>query len=87
MTNEKAVEILKAYKQKLEVSCSNQLYEDIEAFDIAIQAIETGEVYMAGKDYNLYLEGYKEGMSDYKKIVKENEELKAELKKLKDRND
>ena len=37
---------------------------------------------MTGKDYNLYLEGYKEGMSDYKTIVKENERLKRVISLL-----
>ena len=36
MTNREAIEILKAYKQRLENSCSNQLDKDIKAFDIAI---------------------------------------------------
>ena len=40
MSKEEAIEILKAYKQNLQNSYSNQLYEDIEAFDIAIKALE-----------------------------------------------
>ena len=36
----KDVEILKAYKQRLENSCSNQLDADIEAFDNAIKALK-----------------------------------------------
>ena len=39
MTNERAVEILKAYKQRLEASCSNQLDADIDAFDMAIKLL------------------------------------------------
>lgn len=39
MTNKEAIEILKAYKQRLENSCSNQLDKDIKAFDIAIGAL------------------------------------------------
>lgn len=40
MTNKEAIEILKVYKQKLENSCSNQLDEDIKAFDLALKALE-----------------------------------------------
>jgi hypothetical protein len=43
MTGEKALEIIKAYKKKLENSCSNQLDEDIKAFDLAIKALERSE--------------------------------------------
>ena len=39
-TNKEAIEILKAYKQRLENSCSNQLDEDIKAFDLALKALE-----------------------------------------------
>lgn len=34
------VEILEAYKQRLEDSCSNQLDADIEAFDNAIKTLK-----------------------------------------------
>ena len=40
MTTQEAVEIIEAYKQKLENSCSNQLDKDIMAFDLAIEALE-----------------------------------------------
>lgn len=40
MSKEEAIEILKAYKQNLLNSCSNQLDGDIEAFDIAIKALD-----------------------------------------------
>jgi hypothetical protein len=40
MTVEEALVIIKAYKQKLENSCSNQLDEDIKAFNLAIKALE-----------------------------------------------
>ena len=40
MNNKEAIEILKVYKQKLEYSCSNQLDKDIEAFSLAIKALE-----------------------------------------------
>lgn len=65
MTNEEAIEIIKAYKDRLTSSCSNQLDNDIEAFNLAIKALETGEVYMTGEDYNLYIEGYKAGKKDF----------------------
>lgn len=57
--------------------------EDFEAIRSAIKIVETGEVYMTAEDYNLFLEGYKEGMGDYKKIVEENERLTQEIKRLK----
>ena len=40
MTNKEAIEILKGYKQRLECSCSNKLDKDIEAFYMAIKALE-----------------------------------------------
>ena len=40
MTNEEASKIIKAYKQRLENTCSNKLDEDINAFDLAIKALE-----------------------------------------------
>ena len=52
-----------------------------QAVLVAVKALETGEVYMTSKDYDLFLEGYKKGMGDYKKIVEENEQLKEELER------
>ena len=49
MTNEKAVKVLTILR---------------DALNIAIQAIETGDVYMNAEDYNVFLEGYKQGMAD-----------------------
>ena len=43
MNNKEAIEILKAYKQKLDNACSNQLDEDSKAFDLAINALEFQE--------------------------------------------
>ena len=43
MTNEEAIEIIKAYKDRLTNSCSNLLDNDIEAFTIAIEAMEENE--------------------------------------------
>lgn len=40
MTNEQAKEIMKAYRDRLTSSCSNQLDSDIEAFNLAIEALE-----------------------------------------------
>lgn len=40
ITKEKAIEILEVYKVKLTESCSNQLDEDIKAFDMAINALK-----------------------------------------------
>lgn len=57
--------------------------EDFEAIRSAIEIVETGEIYMTAKDYDLFLEGYKEGIGDYKKIVEENERLTQEIRRLK----
>ena len=40
MTNKEALEIIKAYKQRLVNSCSNKLDEDTNAFDLAIKALK-----------------------------------------------
>lgn len=40
MTREEAIEVIKAYKDKLTNSASNQLDGDIEAFDMAIKALK-----------------------------------------------
>lgn len=36
-----------------------------EEITLAIQALEIGEVYITGEDYNLYMEGYKAGKKDF----------------------
>lgn len=36
-----------------------------EEITLAIQALETGEIYITGEDYNLYMEGYKAGKKDF----------------------
>lgn len=38
--------------------------KDVEAFKVAIQAINDREVYMIGADYDLYLGGYKRCLMD-----------------------
>lgn len=58
MTNEEAIRIMQTY---IDVKSESEA----EALDIAIKALETGEVYMTGEDYNLYMEGYKAGKSDF----------------------
>lgn len=40
MTREEAIEVIKAYRDKLTHSASNQLDGDIEAFNMAIEALE-----------------------------------------------
>ena len=40
MTREEAIEIIKAYREKLNNSVSNQLDGDIKALDMAISALE-----------------------------------------------
>lgn len=66
MTNEEAIEILKQRKVCMEcVVEPSDCYKCIAAFNLAIKALETGEVYMTGEDYNLYMEGYKAGKKDF----------------------
>lgn len=59
MTTEQAIKWLKGLKANEILSATK------EALDIAIKALETGEVYMTGEDYNLYMEGYKAGKRDF----------------------
>lgn len=40
MTREETIEVIKAYRDKLTNSASNQLDGDIEAFDKAIESLE-----------------------------------------------
>lgn len=40
MTNKEALEIIEAYRDKLKSSASNELDEDIAAFDAAIDALK-----------------------------------------------
>ena len=59
MTNENAIKWLVSVKERTIADLPK------EALDIAIKALETGEVYMTGEDYNLYMEGYKAGKKDF----------------------
>lgn len=59
MTNEEAIEWLVSVKERTIADLPKA------ALDIAIKALETGEVYMTGEDYNLYMEGYKAGKKDF----------------------
>lgn len=43
MTREEAIEILKLYCKRLTDSVSNQLDKDIEAFEMAIEALKENE--------------------------------------------
>lgn len=51
MNTEQAVNELKNYHRE-----DGTVPEEIT---LAIQALETGEIYITGEDYNLYMEGYK----------------------------
>lgn len=72
MTNEEAIERLQRSKRNLELGktigavTKEGADERIEAYDLAIKALETGEIYITGEDYNLYMEGYKAGKRDFK---------------------
>ena len=61
MTNEEAVKLI----QEIEEDGRNVTSEHIKALNLATNALETGEVYMTGEDYNLYIEGYKAGKNDF----------------------
>lgn len=64
MTNEEAIEELKGLKEFINGTRLNGEIR-VEVFDLAIKALETGEVYMTGEDYNLYMEGYKDAKKDF----------------------
>ena len=66
MTNEEAIKYLIA-PIATSTEPSAEYLKQKEAYDLAIKALETGEVYMTGEDYNLYMEGYKSGLSDGRK--------------------
>jgi hypothetical protein len=65
MNNKEAIEILKVYKQKLENSCSNQLDEDIMAFDFAIKALDLVEQLENMRDNAYRLYNVEKGDGDY----------------------
>lgn len=72
MTPEKAVERVISLLQSCKGSngCLGYIEryfyeEDEKAIDIAIQLLQEGEVYMTSKDFDLYLEGYKQGRKDF----------------------
>lgn len=56
MTNEYAAEIIKAYQARLKASCSNLLDRDIEAFDVALRALDrpSGKWVVAGEGTTHY---------------------------------
>ena len=64
MTNEEAIKYLIA-PIATSTEPSAEYLKQKEAYDLAIKALETGEVYMTGEDYNLYMEGYKAGKRDF----------------------
>ena len=64
MTNEEAIKYLIA-PTATSTEPSAEYLKQKEAYDLAIKALETGEVYMTGEDYNLYMEGYKAGKKDF----------------------
>jgi len=64
MTNEEAVKYLIA-PIATSTEPSAEYLKQKEAYDRAVKALETGEVYMTGEDYNLYMEGYKAGKRDF----------------------
>ena len=66
MTNE---EVIEAWKRMYsEIDKDNWLFVGTinpEMVARAIKALETGEIYITGEDYNLYMEGYKAGKKDF----------------------
>lgn len=79
MKIEEAANYLKEELARWERDCkSNHPMKD--ALALAIQMLETGEVYMTGDDYNLFIKGYKDGMKDYKSLVEESDPADSENK-------
>ena len=64
MTNEEAIKYLIA-PVATSTEPSAEYLKQKEAYDLAIQALETGEIYITGEDYNLYMRGYKAGKKDF----------------------
>ena len=72
MTNEEAIAILKPLFEQCKGTdgCLGYIEhyfskDEEKALDLAIQALETGEIYITGEDYNLYMRGYKAGRKDF----------------------
>lgn len=63
MDNKEAIEYLKWIRPIRPYSLDKIKVQ--ESIDLAIKVLETGEVYMTGEDYNLYMEGYKAGKNDF----------------------
>ena len=68
MTNEKAIDIF----ERMLSHYQGELYTDSEremkeALELGKQALQTGEIYMSAVDYNLFLEGYKQGKKDFER--------------------
>lgn len=64
MDNEEAIKYLIA-PIATSTEPSAEYLKQKAAYELAIKALETGEVYMTGVDYNLYIEGYKDGKRDF----------------------
>lgn len=68
MTCEKAIDIF----ERMLSHYQGELYTDSEremkeALELGKQALETGEIYINAADYNLFLEGYKQGKKDFER--------------------
>jgi hypothetical protein len=66
MTNEEAIRILKIERDEVDMEWLGEEGKLIQqAYDLAIKALETGEIYITGEDYNLYMRGYNAGKKDF----------------------
>lgn len=79
MKIEEAANYLKEELARWERDCKSH-HPMKDALALAIQMLETGEVYMTGDDYNLFIKGYKDGMKDYKILVEESDPADSENK-------
>lgn len=66
MTHEKAIDMF----ERMLSHYQGELYTDSEremkeALELGKEALETGEIYINAADYNLFLEGYKQGKKDF----------------------
>lgn len=64
MTYEEAIKYLIA-PVATSTDPSAEYLKQKEAYEFAIKALETGEIYITSEDYNLYMEGYKAGKKDF----------------------
>lgn len=83
MTREESIEVIKAYKDKLTNSASNQLDGDIEAFDIAIDALEHEQEIINALGLSIHVQSLKNSILEEEKH--KLDKIRAEIEQKCDR--